>query len=115
VDQKLGPQAEKLNYVFVSIDPERDTPTLMHTYLSSFDKHIRGFTGTPEQVAKIAKEYRVYYKKFPTDDGGYTMDHSAVIYLLNSEQKFVGVIPYQENDDSALAKLEGLVAAAPTS
>jgi protein SCO1 len=113
--KKLGPQAEKLNYVFVSIDPERDTPTLMHTYLSSFDKHIRGFTGTPEQVAKIAKEYRVYYKKFPTDDGGYTMDHSAVIYLLNSEQKFVGVIPYQENDDSALAKLEGLVAAAPTS
>jgi protein SCO1 len=113
--KKLGPQAEKLNYVFVSIDPERDTPTLMHTYLSSFDKHIRGFTGTPEQVVKIAKEYRVYYKKFPTDDGSYTMDHSAVIYLLNSEQKFVGVIPYQENDGSALAKLEALVATAPTS
>jgi len=63
--KKLGPQAEKLNYVFVSIDPERDTPTLMHTYLSSFDKHIRGFTGTPEQVG-IARAYRVYYKKIPT-------------------------------------------------
>ena len=113
--KKLGPEAEKLNYVFVSIDPQRDTPTLMHTYLSSFDKHIRGFTGTPEQVAKMAKEYRVYYKKIPTDDGSYTMDHSAVIYLLNSEQKLVGVIPYQENDGSALAKLEGLVATAPTS
>ena len=54
----------------------------MHEYLSSFDKHIRGFTGTPEQIAKIAKEYRVYYKKVPTDDGGYVMDHSSIIYLV---------------------------------
>jgi protein SCO1/2 len=113
--KKLGPKAEKLNYVFVSIDPERDTPTLLHTYLSSFDKHIRGFTGTPEQVAKIANEYRVYYKKVPTDDGSYTMDHSAIIYLMSSEEKFVTVIPYQEDDNSALAKLESLVATAPTS
>jgi protein SCO1 len=113
--KQLGPQAEKLNYVFVSIDPERDTPTLMHTYLSSFDKHIRGFTGTPEQVAGIARAYRVYYKKIPTDEGGYTMDHSAVIYLMSSEDKLVTVIPYQEDDSSAIAKLENLVAAAPTS
>jgi protein SCO1 len=113
--KKLGPQAEKLNYVFVSIDPERDTPSLMHTYLSSFDKHIRGFTGTPEQVAEIAKVYRVYYKKIPTDDGSYTMDHSAVIYLMSSEDKLVTVIPYQEDDISALAKLENLVATTPAS
>jgi protein SCO1/2 len=59
--KQLGPDADKLNYVLVTIDPERDTPQLMHLYLSSFDKHIRGFTGTPEQIAKIAKEYRVYY------------------------------------------------------
>jgi protein SCO1/2 len=113
--KKLGPKAEKLNYVFVSIDPERDTAALMHTYLSSFDKHIRGFTGTVAQVAKIAKEYRVYYKKIPTDDGGYTMDHSAVIYLMSSEQKLVTVLPYQEDDNSALAKLENLIATTPTS
>jgi protein SCO1 len=113
--KKLGPQAEKLNYVFVSIDPERDTPSLMHTYLSSFDKHIRGFTGTPQQIAEIAKAYRVYYKKIPTDDGSYTMDHSAVLYLMSSEDKLVTVIPYQEDDNSALAKLENLVATAPTS
>ena len=113
--KKLGPEAEKLNYVFVSIDPERDTPKLMHTYLSSFDKHIRGFTGTPEQVAKIAKEYRVYYKKIPTNDGSYTMDHSAIIYLMSSDDKFVTVTPYQEDDSSAFAKLENLVATTPTS
>jgi len=113
--KKLGPDAEKLNYVFVSIDPERDTPKLMHTYLSSFDPHIRGFTGTPEQVAKIAKEYRVYYKKIPTDDGGYVMDHSVVIYLMNANDKFVTIVPYQEDDASVLAKLKNLAAVTPTS
>jgi protein SCO1/2 len=113
--KKLGPDAEKLNYVFVSIDPERDTPKLMHTYLSSFDRHIRGFTGTPEQIAKIAEEYRVYYKKIRTNDGGYVMDHSAIIYLMSANDKLVTIIPYQEDDASMLATLESLVAATPTS
>jgi len=111
----LGPDADKLNYVFVSVDPGRDTVQLMHTYLSSFDKHIRGYTGTPEQIAKIAKEYRVYYKKIPTDDGGYVMDHSAMIYLMGPDDKFVTLIRYQEDDASALAKLRKLVAVAPMS
>ena len=102
--------------VFVSIDPARDTPDLMHTYLSSFDKHIRGFTGTPAQVAWIAQEYRVYYKRIPTDDGGYVMDHSAIIYLMAADGKFVSMIAYQEDDASALAKLKSLVATtAPSS
>jgi protein SCO1 len=54
----------------------------MHAYLSSFDKRIRGYTGTPAEIVQIAKEYRVYYQKVPTGDGGYTMDHSAVLYLM---------------------------------
>jgi protein SCO1 len=113
--KKLGPDADKLNYAFISIDPGRDTPQLMHTYLSSFDKHIRGFTGTPEQIAKIAKEYRVYYKRVPTDDGGYVMDHSSIIYLMGPDGKFVTMIAYQEDDASALAKLKNLVATTPSS
>jgi protein SCO1 len=72
--KKLGPDADRLNYVFVTVDPERDTVQSMHAYLSSFDKHIRGYTGTLAEIAQIAKEYRVYYKKVPTEDGGYTMD-----------------------------------------
>jgi len=113
--KKLGPDADKLNYVFVTVDPERDTVQLMHTYLSSFDKHIRGYTGTPEQIAKIANEYRVYYKKIPTDDGGYVMDHSAMIYLMGPDGHFVTLIRYEEDDASALTKLRKLVAMAPTS
>ena len=113
--QKLGPDAGKLNYVFVSVDPERDTAQLMHAYLSSFDSHIRGFTGTPEEIAKIAREYRVYYKKVPTDDGGYVMDHSAIIYLMGADSKFVSIIAYQEADASALTKLRNLLTSAPSS
>ncbi len=113
--QKLGPDADKLNYVFVTVDPERDTPKVMHDYLSSFDKHIRGFSGTPDQIAKIAREYRVYYKKVPTDDGDYVMDHSSVIYLMGPRGKFVGLIAYQENDDKAVSKLRNLLAIAPSS
>jgi protein SCO1 len=113
--KKLGPDADKLNYVFVTVDPERDTPKLMHAYLASFDKRIRGFTGTPAQIAKIAGEYRVYYKKVPTSDGGYLMDHSAMIYLMDANEGFDSVIPYQENDASAVAKLQNLASQAPSS
>jgi protein SCO1 len=113
--KELGTDAGKLNYVFVTVDPERDTSQLMHAYLSSFDKRIRGFTGTSEQIAKIARQYRVYYKKVPTKDGGYVMDHSSIIYLMGPDGKFFSMIAYQENDASAVAKLRNLVASTPSS
>jgi protein SCO1 len=113
--KKLGPDADRLNYVFVTVDPERDTVQSMHAYLSSFDKHIRGYTGTPAEIAQIAKEYRVYYKKVLTEEGGYTMDHTAVLYLMGSDGKLVTVIPYQEDDASAIAKLKNLATVTPTS
>ena len=103
--KKLGPDADKLNYVFVTIDPERDTAKLMHAYLSSFDKHIRGYTGTPEQIAKIAQANiaSITRKSRPMTaayDGS-----SAIIYLTGPDGRFVTVIPYQEDDASAVAKL----------
>jgi protein SCO1 len=113
--QELGPDADKINYVFVTIDPRRDTPALMHNYLSSFDKHIRGFTGTSDEIAAIAREYHVYYKRIPTDNGGYVMDHSTIIYLMGPDGRFVNVIAYQENDASALTKLKNLVEITPSS
>lgn len=113
--KQLGPDADKLNYVFVTVDPERDTPKLMHAYLASFDKRIRGFTGTPAEIAKIAGEYRVYYKKIPSSDGSYAMDHSSIIYLMDASEKLDTVIPYQEKDTIALAKLKNLVATSPSS
>jgi protein SCO1 len=113
--EKLGPEADKLNYVFVTVDPERDTVQSLHAYLSSFDKRIRGYTGTQAEIAQIAKEYRVYYKKISTKTGGYTMDHSAIIYLMGADGKFVSMIGYQEDDASALAKLRSIRSPSPTS
>lgn len=113
--KELGPDANKLNYVFVTVDPERDTPKLVHDYLSSFDSHIRGFTGTPEQIAKIANEYRIDYQKVPTGGGTYTLDHASIIFLMYADGQFDTVIPYQEKDATALAKLRNLVASVPPS
>jgi protein SCO1/2 len=111
----LGPNATKLDYVFVTVDPERDTPKHLHAYLSSFDSHIRGFTGTAEQIAQIAKEYRIDYKKIPTGDGSYSVDHSSIIYLMYADGQFDTVIAYQEKDATALSKLRNLVSSVPPS
>ena len=111
----LGPDADKLNYVFVTVDPERDTPKVMHDYVSAFDPRIRGFTGTPDQIAKVTSEYRVYYKRIPTSDGGYAMDHTAGLYLMDPKVRFFGLIPYQEKTDVAVAKLRKLMAAGASS
>ena len=111
----LGPDADKLNYVFVTVDPGRDTPKVMHDYVSAFDPRIRGFTGTPDQIAKVAGEFRVYYKRIPASDGGYGIDHIAGLYLMDSKVRFLGFIPYQEKTDTAVAKLRKLIAAGASS
>ncbi len=105
----LGPDADKLNVVFISVDPERDTPQQLKTYLSNFDPHIRGYTGTPEAIAKTAKEYRVYYQKVPQDGGGYTIDHSSAIYLFDAKGGFVAPIGYQSPADRAVGQLRDLI------
>ena len=107
--KELGPAATKLNFVFVSIDPERDTAAAMAQYLTAFDPRIRGFTGTPDQIDKMAKTFRVYYRKVPQDDGSYLMDHSAGVYLMDAKDQFVGLIDYQESKAAALTKLKRLV------
>lgn len=108
----LGPQADKLNVVFVSVDPERDTPAQIKLYLSNFDPHIRGFTGTPEAIAKTAKAYRVYYQKVPQDGGAYTIDHSSAIYLFDAEGNFVAPIAYNTPPERGVAQLRDLIAGA---
>ena len=111
---ELGPDAERLNVVFVSVDPERDTPEVLHTYVSAFDERIRGITGEPDSVRAMAKSYGIYFKRVPTEDGGYTMDHTASVLLLDAAGGFVGTIAYEEGHDTALAKLRRLVSRTTT-
>lgn len=106
---KLGPAADNANYIFVTVDPERDTVKAMHDYVSSFDKRIRGYTGTKAQIAAIAKEYGVYYAKEAGGGAHYAVDHSTRIYLMDARGRFADTIAYQEQEASALAKLRRLV------
>ena len=108
----MGADADKLNVVFITIDPARDTPGELATYLSSFDPRIRGFTGTDAEIAAVAKAYHVYYKRVPSADGSYSMDHTASVYLMDAKGGFVGTLSYEEDDRTSLAKLERLVRSA---
>jgi protein SCO1/2 len=103
---KLGPDAQKVSALFVSIDPERDTPAAMKDYLSSFNPHLVGLTGDPTAIAAVAKEYRVYVKKVPLDDkGDYTMDHTALVYLMDKEGRFVTPFNLKRTPEAAAADL----------
>jgi protein SCO1/2 len=104
----LGPDADKLNVLFVSIDPERDTPKQLGLYLSNFDSRIRGLTGSSKAVAQAAHDYNVYYQKVALDGGSYTMDHSTTVYLMDRKGQFRDVIAYKEPDADAIAKLKDL-------
>jgi protein SCO1/2 len=100
----LGPDANKISALFISVDPERDTPAVLKDYLSSFDPHLRGLTGSPEAIAAAAKEYRAYYKKVPLEDGDYTMDHSALVYLMDKDGRFIA--PFNIKQPPAVADAE---------
>jgi protein SCO1/2 len=103
--RRLGPDAEKTAVLFVSVDPERDTPEKLKEYLSSFHPRIVGLTGSPQEIADVEKAYRVYAKKVPLDGGGYTMDHSAIVYLMDKDGRFVAPFNLKRTADEAAADL----------
>jgi protein SCO1/2 len=105
----LGPDGDRFNVLFVSLDPERDTPELLKTYLESFDPRIRAATGTPEAVADMARKYRVFYRKVGEGDS-YTLDHSTAVYLMDDKGTLVTLIDYKEDKASALAKMRRALA-----
>jgi protein SCO1 len=92
---ELGQDADKLGSFFITVDPERDTPEQLKLYLASFDPHIVGLTGSSEAIETVLKGYRVYAKKVPTSNGDYTMDHTALVYLMDKKGQFVGAFNLQ--------------------
>ncbi|MGB3418589.1 MAG: SCO family protein [Mesorhizobium sp.] len=104
----LGDDGKNLRAYFVSVDPERDTPEVMKTYISNFSDRIVGISGDPEKVHDMAKSFGIYWKKVDTGDGDYTMDHTASVLLLKANGDFAGTIAYGENPDTAIAKLKRL-------
>ena len=102
----MGKDADRVNAYFISVDPERDSTAAMKDYLSSFDPHLKGLTGAPDAVAKVTTEYRVYAKKVPLKDGDYTMDHTALVYLMDRDGKFVSPFNLQRTPEQAAADLK---------
>ncbi|HTW34044.1 MAG TPA: SCO family protein [Rhizomicrobium sp.] len=98
---KLGPQADRFVPIFITVDPARDTPSVLKSYLAAFGPQFVGLTGKPSDIAKVAHSYRVYYAKHPLAGGNYAMDHSSVIYLLDPDGNFVKAY----DDDASPAAL----------
>lgn len=107
--QELGVDADKLRFVFITVDPERDTAEFLKKYVSNFDPRIIPASGTPDEIADVARKYRAIYRKVPTSTG-YTMDHTATVFLMDKAGKFAGTLAYQEEGATQLAKLKRLIA-----
>ncbi len=111
--RQVDPEGGKIGAYFVTVDPERDTPELLQSYVAGVSDRIVGITGAPEKVDAAVKGFNIYAKKVPVDDadpdGEYTMDHTASVFLLDAEGRFKGTIAWGENPETAVKKLENLI------
>ncbi|WP_394690243.1 SCO family protein [Hoeflea sp.] len=101
----LGDEGRDLQAFFVTVDPERDTPEIMKGYSEAFTDRVIGITGDPDEIARLVAGWHVYAAKIPTEDGDYTMDHTASVFLVDKHGVFKGTISYGENAETAIAKL----------
>jgi protein SCO1 len=103
--RKLGPDADKAGALFITVDPERDTAPVLKDYLASFDPHLRGLTGDRGAIDQAIKDYRVYAKKVPVQGGDYSMDHTAIVYLMDKDGHFIAPFDMQRKADAEAADL----------
>jgi len=101
----LGRDADRTGALFITVDPERDTPAVLKDYLANFDPHLRGLTGDPAAVQAALKVYRVYAKKVPLQGDDYTMDHTAVVYLMDKDGRFVAPFNLKRTPEAAADEL----------
>ncbi|MGC1779060.1 MAG: SCO family protein [Xanthobacteraceae bacterium] len=101
----LGPDADRAGVLFITVDPERDTAQVLKDYMSNFDPHLRGLTGTEAQINAAIKEYRVYAKKVPLENGDYTMDHTATVYLMDKDGHFIAPFNMKRTPEAEAADL----------
>ena len=112
--EKLGPLAADIQPIFITIDPERDTPEAVREYVEAFDPRIIGLTGTPAEIAEVAKQYRVFYRKQAGKNGeDYLMEHSAFVYVMNPAGNYATLLSPRggQGPDQMAARLRELIAA----
>ncbi|HRD77447.1 MAG TPA: SCO family protein [Hyphomicrobiaceae bacterium] len=106
--ERLGPDADRIGFLFVSVDAENDTPAALKEYLSHFDKRVIGLTGHPAEIAAVASRFGAYYERVPTKHG-HTYHHSTSMYLVGGDGRRAGEIAYQEDADSQVRKFKALM------
>jgi protein SCO1 len=109
--KKLGPDAAQVQPLFITVDPQRDTPKVMRQYIESFDPRIVGLSGTPQQIAAAAQEYGAYYVRHSTGPGpdDYVVDHSTYLYVMDPRGKFVRAFDPDTSDDRIADALRALI------
>lgn len=105
VFRALGPKGEKIRALFITVDPERDTPEVMKDYVSSFDERIVGLTGDRAEIDKVVKAYRVFARKVPLEGGDYTMEHTGLVYLMNRDGLFAGSVNLDRTPEEAAREI----------
>lgn len=105
----LGPDGEKLQVLFVTVDPERDTPDVLREYTAAFDPAFLGLYGTPEETAEVAKAYRVYYAKVPTGDS-YTMEHTALTYVFDRKGRLRMALRHEQTPEQSAEDIRKVMA-----
>lgn len=108
--RELGQGDDALSIVFVSVDPERDTPAEVGNYMSLYDTPVIGLTGTPAQIEQVKKQFGVYSRKVEQPGGSYSVDHTASVILLDRNGQFVATLSPEEGDQVALQKLKRITA-----
>jgi protein SCO1/2 len=107
---ELGPKRGAVRPVFITVDPERDTPDVLKAYVTAFDTPILALTGTPGEIAQAAKSYRVYYAKHPEAGGDYSMDHTSVIYVMDPQGRFTASFTHESSPEEIAERLKKLLA-----
>ncbi|MBS7544268.1 SCO family protein [Ancylobacter oerskovii] len=106
---ELGPEADRLKVLFVTVDPARDTPDQLASYLGAFDPRITGLHGSEEATAAAAAAFKATYRRVPQPDGSYTMEHTAVLFLVDGEGRIADAIDYRAPHAAQLARLRRLL------
>jgi protein SCO1 len=109
--QALGPRADAVLGLFITVDPQRDTPAVLTEYLQSFDPRLVGLAGTRAQIAAAATAFHVIYERNDADDGTYSYDHSSFVYLLDRDGKFAKAIPSDAGSKLLMDAFSALIAA----
>ncbi|MGE6786430.1 SCO family protein [Ensifer adhaerens] len=107
--KSLGPEGERLKTYFFTIDPERDTPEIMHGYVTAFTDRITGITGKPEEMKKVIDGWMVHAEKLPSTDGDYHMSHTTSLLLIGADGRLKGLLPYGADPKQAVEQIRSVL------